>query len=119
MTRSTFTVALVTSAWLVASPAVHAQHDMDAGSHPAPHAPALARQDALPYLGEVRKVDTKAGKITLRHGPITDLGMSAMTMEYLAADKKLLAGMRVGEKVVFKAEHLHGAFVLTGIAKAP
>jgi Cu/Ag efflux protein CusF len=97
---------------------VLAQHDMDSGSHPAPHAPALADPSDLPYLGEVRKVDARKGKVTLRHGPITDLGMSAMAMEYLAADNTLLEGLHVGEKVKFKAERLHGAFVLTGIAQA-
>lgn len=91
---------------------------MDSRSHPPPHAPALADPNDLPYKGEIRKVDAKNGKVWLRHGPITDLGMTATTMEYLAADKSLLEGLHVGEKVQFKAEHLHGAFVLTGIAKA-
>ncbi len=63
----------------------------------------MANPDALPYFGEVRKVDAKGGRVTLRHGPITDLGMTAMTMEYLAADKKLVKGLYVGEKVRFKA----------------
>jgi Cu/Ag efflux protein CusF len=45
--------------------------------------------------------------------------MTAMTMEYLVADKGMLEELRVDEKVKFKAEHfLHGAFVLTGIAEA-
>lgn len=45
--------------------------------------------------------------------------MSAMTMEYLAANQGLLAGLHVGDKVRFKAEHQHGAFVLTGNAPVP
>jgi len=32
--------------------------------------------------GEIRKVDAAAGKLTIKHGPLENLGMDAMTMAY-------------------------------------
>ncbi|WP_405053897.1 copper-binding protein [Variovorax soli] len=32
--------------------------------------------------GEVRKVDAEQGKVTLRHGPLTNLDVPAMTMAF-------------------------------------
>jgi len=32
--------------------------------------------------GEVRKVDAAAGKLTIRHGPLENLGMGPMTMVF-------------------------------------
>jgi Cu(I)/Ag(I) efflux system protein CusF len=39
---------------------------------------------------EVRKVDTDAGKLTLKHGQIKDLDMPAMTMVFQVKDKTVL-----------------------------
>ena len=43
--------------------------------------------------GEVRKVDVEQGKVTLRHGPLTNLDMPAMTMVFRVADPKFLDGL--------------------------
>jgi len=102
------------------SPA-QAQHAMEPANHPPPHAESSVSQAELPYSGVVRGIDRKHRKIKLQHGPITDLGMSAMTMamtmEYLAADSEVLEGLKRGDKVRFGAQRAHGAFVLTGIEK--
>lgn len=115
MSQRTF--LLIAAFMAAAASNAQTRHDMDSSGHPPPHAAASAAQTTLPYVGAVRAVDKEKGKITLRHRPLTDLGMTAMTMEYLAADKKLLEGLNPGDKVKFRAEHLHGAFVLTGIEK--
>jgi Cu(I)/Ag(I) efflux system protein CusF len=51
-------------------------------------------------VGVVKKLDLKAGSITLQHGPIAALNWPAMTMSF-KADPALLRTVTVGEKVSF------------------
>jgi Cu(I)/Ag(I) efflux system periplasmic protein CusF len=68
--------------------------------------------------GEVRKIDKEQGRLTLRHGPLANLDMPAMTMVFRAADPKLLEGLKEGDKVKFTAEKVNGAFTVTTIQPA-
>ena len=68
--------------------------------------------------GEVRKIDKGAGKITLRHGPITNLDMPPMTMVFHVKDRAFLDKVKVGEKVRFVAEQNAGALTVTAIESA-
>jgi Cu(I)/Ag(I) efflux system periplasmic protein CusF len=65
--------------------------------------------------GEVRKVDKEAKKITIKHGPIKNLDMPAMTMVYQVKDPAMLDRVKAGDKVKFEAENVGGAFTLTKI----
>jgi len=65
--------------------------------------------------GEVRKVDKDAQKITLRHGPLANLDMPAMTMVFQVKDAAMLDKVKAGDKVKFNAEKLGGAFTVTRI----
>jgi Cu(I)/Ag(I) efflux system periplasmic protein CusF len=65
--------------------------------------------------GEVRKVDMETKKITIRHGPIQNLGMPPMTMVFQTSDPALLGKVKSGDKVRFTAEKTGGAFVVTHI----
>ena len=69
--------------------------------------------------GEVRKVDKDAKKITLRHGPLTNLDMPAMTMVFQVQDPAMLDKVKTGDKVKFRAEKVDGAFTITHIDAAP
>ena len=65
---------------------------------------------------EVRKVDGKTGKITLKHGEIKNLDMPPMTMVFTAKDKALLDGIKAGDKVQFAADKdAAGEYILTAI----
>ena len=86
-----------------------------ATSHAA--APSQAA-DAAFTEAEVRKVDKDAGKITLRHGPIANLDMPAMSMVFRAQDPAMLDKVKEGDKVRFKAEKIQGAFTVTRIEPA-
>jgi Cu(I)/Ag(I) efflux system periplasmic protein CusF len=66
---------------------------------------------------EVRKIDKEAKKITLKHGPIKNLDMPAMTMVFQVRDTALFEKLIVGDKIMFTAEQLQGAFVMTGVEK--
>lgn len=78
-------------------------------THDAHHAPAAAPLST----GEVRKVDLDAKKITIRHGPLENLGMPPMTMVFQVSDPALLQDVKTGDKVRFTAEKSSGAYVVT------
>ncbi len=63
--------------------------------------------------GEVRKLDPATGLIVLRHGDIPNLAMPAMTMGFDVLDKKMLDGLKVGDKVRFQAEMVKGKATVT------
>ena len=65
--------------------------------------------------GEIRKVDKDAKKITIRHGPIANLDMPAMTMVFQVKDPALLDQAKAGDKVKFQAEKVGGAYTVTKI----
>ena len=82
--------------------------------------PALgsaAQHEALSE-GEVRKVDKDAGKITLRHGPIANLEMPAMTMVFQVKDPAMLDKVKPGDKVKFRAEKIGGGYAVTRLEAA-
>jgi Cu/Ag efflux protein CusF len=69
--------------------------------------------------GLVTKVDTSAGKITIKHGPMKKFGMeNGMTMVYRAQDPAMLQAVKAGDKVKFDAENAQGQFVVTKIQKS-
>jgi len=68
--------------------------------------------------GEVRKVDKDQGKVTMRHGPIANLDMPAMTMVFKVADPKMLDTVKEGDKVKFTADRVNGAITVTAIEVA-
>ena len=69
--------------------------------------------------GEVRKIDEAAGKVTLKHGPIKNLGMEVgMTMVFRVTDPAMLKQVKVGDAVRFEAESGDSGFTITRIQKA-
>ncbi len=62
--------------------------------------------------GEIRKVDKKAGTVTIKHGPIPSIDMPAMTMVFQAKDAAMLDRVKSGDKVRFQAEMLAGGKVV-------
>ena len=84
-------------------------------SAPLAGRPALAQ--TAPIEGEVKKINESAGKITLKHGPITNLDMGAMTMVFRVTDPEMLKSVKVGDKVVFEANRVDGAITVTNIKK--
>lgn len=79
-------------------------------------AAAFAQAALPPVEGEVRKVDTDAKKITLKHGDIPNLDMTGMTMVFRVSDPALLAKVKPGDKVLFTAEKVDGALTVMSMA---
>jgi len=89
-------------------------------AQPAPASgKGVSAASVLPMAeGEVRKVDKDAGKVTLRHGPIANLDMPAMTMVFKVANPNMLHALKDGDKVRFSADRLNGAMTVTAIEAA-
>ncbi len=93
----------------------HAEHGTAApqSAHAGHQAEATEMTD-----GEVKKVDKEAGKITLRHGELKNLGMGAMTMVFRVKDPAMLTQVKAGDKVKFIAERVSGAITVVQLAPA-
>jgi Cu/Ag efflux protein CusF len=85
-------------------------------NHPSTAPAATSKAGAVDMSeGEVRKVDAAARKITLKHGPIKNLDMPAMTMVFDVPDAALLAQVKAGDKVRFVAANPGGKLTVTAI----
>lgn len=86
---------------------------------------ALARQSAAPAAqeemstGEIKKVDKEAGKLTIRHGELKNIGMPAMTMVFKVKDPAMLEKVKAGDKVRFVANMVGSTLTVTAIEPAP
>lgn len=89
-------VLAAVAALMVGGPALaQAGHDMSQMPGMGAAAPAGAQGS-----GVIKKVDAKAGSVTLQHGPIAALNWPAMTMAF-KADPALLKTVKVGQAVAF------------------
>ena len=69
--------------------------------------------------GTVNRVDEKANKVNLAHGPIPSLNWPGMRMDFQVADKQVLKNLKPGQKVEFRLiEKAKGQFVISEIAPA-
>lgn len=86
--------------------------------NPAPQAPAAPATTAaapaasgLPWVAaEVRRVDARAGKITLKHGEIPNLEMPPMTMVFGVRDPALLVPLKPGDRVRVTIDKQSGSY---------
>ena len=83
----------------------------------APMAPASAGQ-SLMSEGEIKNVDKDAGKLTIKHGELKNLGMPGMTMVFRVKDPAMLGQVKVGDKIHFVADKVGGALTVTTLEVA-
>ena len=93
-------------------------------------APAVFAQDhsqhmAIPEAktgplssGEIVRVDKAAAKLTIKHGPLTNLNMPGMTMGFKVNSAKMLEQVKTGDKVDFVAEKVNGTLTVTTLEAA-
>lgn len=62
--------------------------------------------------GKIKKIDAKAGKVTIIHGPLVTLDMPAMTMVF-RADQAMIAKMSEGQDIEFVADRVKGKLTVT------
>lgn len=94
----------------------HASHHAPAAAASSP-APAAAADPALTE-GVITRVDTRSGKLTIRHGAITHLDMPPMTMVFGLQDAQQAAQFKPGDPVRFRVEDQAGTLVITRIQPA-
>ena len=83
---------------------------MDMGKKPAAGAQAVHKA-----TGVVKKVDPKAGTVTLSHNPVKSLNWPAMTMGFTVKDKALLDKLAVDKKVEFEFVQQGKDYVITSV----
>ena len=82
----------------------------DHDGHGAMHAPSVAETPLTEGL--VKKVDKAAGKVTISHGPLVNLGMPGMTMAFRVKEAAWLDKMKEGQKIRFAADEVNGALIV-------
>ena len=115
--KTTITCLAIVAAF--SSPAFSAgEHDGHGAMAPAKKMQSPAPAEARLVEGLVKKIDKAAGKVTLAHGPLANLGMDmAMTMAFRVKDAAWLDQMKVGDKIRFLADDVNG--VLTVVRFEP
>ena len=98
------TLCLVSLAW--PGIANEAHHPPAGQSADTPVEPPLSE-------GQVRKIDKENGKLTIKHGPLVNLDMPAMTMVFHVQDPAMLDEVKVGDSVRFRAEQVNGQLTVT------
>lgn len=87
--------------------------------HDGPEKVAAPATKTLPMVaGEVTKVDTEQGKLSIKHGAIPNLGMDPMTMVFKAADPAMTKDLKVGDKINFTADKVNGQLTATKVEKS-
>jgi Cu(I)/Ag(I) efflux system protein CusF len=67
--------------------------------------------------GEIRKVDTAAGKVTIHHEDIPNLDMPGMTMVFRASPPTMLNNVKSGDHIQFTADRIDGVLTVTSIQR--
>ena len=90
----------------------------DSSHAPMPQAQAGSTSADMMADGVVRKVAKSRGRITIKHGPLTNRDMPPMTMVFRVRDEAMLDRVKPGDKIRFKAEDIGGALTVTELAPA-
>jgi Cu(I)/Ag(I) efflux system periplasmic protein CusF len=89
-----------------------------AASHAAAPAASATTASALPMVSaEVRKVDLENKKISLKHAEIKNLDMPGMSMVFQVKNTAMLENIKAGDKVMFTADKVDGAYMVMSIEK--
>jgi Cu/Ag efflux protein CusF len=115
MTRKTIVIAV---SMLVAAFAFQANAQDSHKHHATEGAKPAAAESAALTDGEVRKVDKTAGKLTIKHGPMPQFQMPAMTMVYRVKDKAMLESLKAGDKIKFDVDGVGSEFTVLHLEKA-
>ena len=112
-------ITAIALACTLAHPAIAQQKPADHSAHHPAAAASAAAPAADMTEGEVRKIDWKTKKITIKHGDIRSLDMPAMTMVFQVIDASQLQKLKAGDKIRFVVEKRATGLVVTDIQSAP
>lgn len=97
---------------LILTLALPAWADMSHSGHAGTQGHAAMANTVLSE-GLVKKVDRARGKLTIRHGPLENLDMPAMTMVFRVRDPVLFDRVRPGDNIHFLADRMDGQLTVT------
>lgn len=81
--------------------------------------PAAAAEGGLPEIdGLVQRVDKDRKRLTIRHGPLPNLEMPAMTMVFQVAQDAFLDQAKPGDSVRFTVDKINGAYTVMSLKPA-
>jgi Cu/Ag efflux protein CusF len=106
-----FAVALVAALGLTGPGFAANGHDERHAGAPMPSAATMSE-------GTVRRIDKAAGKLTIAHGPLENLGMPPMTMVFRVSDPAMLDRVGTGDRIRFIAERRDGMFSVVALEAA-
>lgn len=118
MKKSPFCLAALFVLGLVSSNAILAQEMHDHGAHHdhVMQSGVSAGQGELPkVVAEVRRVNTRASTLSLRHEEIPNLDMPPMTMVFQVSDPGLLEGVATGDRVWVTVDQIDGAYTVLSV----
>ena len=81
--------------------------------------PVFAADHEALSEGQIKTVDKIRGLVTIKHGPLENVGMPAMTMPFKVRDPAWLDRLRAGDKVRFRVEESGPDYVIVRIEAAP
>ena len=99
----------------LAVPAATLAQDMKGMDMTGTEQKAAKGQSVHKAVGTVKKVDAKAGKVTLAHDPVKTMNWPAMTMDFQVKDKAMLDRLREGQTIEFEFEQRGKENVIVGV----
>jgi Cu(I)/Ag(I) efflux system periplasmic protein CusF len=99
-----FVLSVTFASIVFAQLAQHEQH--------ASHQEAVESSEQLSH-GIIKKIDAEQRTLTIKHGPLANLGMPPMTMVFKAATELIIDHVQPGDGIEFLAESIDGKFVVT------
>jgi Cu(I)/Ag(I) efflux system protein CusF len=115
-----FNTLIISAGLSLAGNSAFAQMQMPMHDHEQHNAMPSGSQDDANALssGEIKKVDKDAGKLTIQHGPLANVGMPGMTMAFKVQDAALIDQVKAGDKIRFRVERINGAYIVTKLEPA-
>ena len=107
-------IFLTTAVTIALTSPAFANINVSGGKQPISVEVVVAQADAQYSNGKIKKINKKAGKVTIIHGPLVNLDMPAMTMVF-RADEAMIANMLEGQDIEFVAERVKGKLTVIKI----
>ena len=108
--KTTATLSLILALFAAHLPAQGADMNMPGMDMGAP-----AKGAETEAVGVVDEINAAKGIVTISHEPIKSLGWSAMTMDFVVKDKKILGKLAKGKKITFSFIEKHGEYLITKV----
>ena len=108
------TFLLITLFAVAGAGSAYAQHEPNGRYITLAQAPASGAKTGT-GTGLIQRIDKERGTVTIKHGPIQGLNMSAMTMSFPVKDEAMLAKLQPLQKVEFELSYDGKDYVITRI----